>query len=90
VVVTKGVRFDQDQNSAFDQTGLAEQLRRDGVRRIWIAGLALDVCVYASVMDALESGFEVRLLEAATRPVTAEGGTAAIEEMKKAGAAVEE
>ncbi|MBW2312004.1 MAG: isochorismatase family protein, partial [Deltaproteobacteria bacterium] len=29
VKITKGVRFDQDQNSAFDQTGLAEQLTRD-------------------------------------------------------------
>lgn len=28
VKVTKGVRLDQDQNSAFDQTGLAVQLRR--------------------------------------------------------------
>ena len=43
--ITKGVRFDKDQNSAFDQTGLAVQLRRDQVTRLWIGGLALDVCV---------------------------------------------
>ena len=28
VKITTGVRFDQDQNSAFDQTGLIEQLKR--------------------------------------------------------------
>ena len=28
VIVTKGTRFDQDQNSAFDQTGLAVHLRK--------------------------------------------------------------
>lgn len=28
ILVTKGVRFDQDQNSAFDQTGLAVQLKK--------------------------------------------------------------
>ena len=33
--ITKGVRFDQDQNSVFDQTGLSVQLRRDGVGRLW-------------------------------------------------------
>ena len=30
VVVTKGVRFDQDQNSAFDQTGLGYHFNRKG------------------------------------------------------------
>lgn len=86
VIITKGVRFDQDQHSVFDQTGLAAQLRRDKVKRLWIGGLALDVCVKASVLDALEEGFEVFLLKAATRPVTTEGGREAVELMRRAGA----
>ncbi|MBS3731451.1 MAG: isochorismatase family protein, partial [Desulfobacterales bacterium] len=88
VVVTKGVRFDQDQNSAFDQTGLAEEFRRRQIRRIFVGGLALDVCVQATVLDALEEGFETVLLLSATRPVTAEGGEKAIESMKKGGAVI--
>src|SRR5688572_20175295 len=52
VKVAKGTRFDQDQYSAFDQTGLDARLRRDGIRRIWAGGLAQDVCVCASVLDA--------------------------------------
>ncbi len=88
VVVTKGTRFDQDQNSAFDHTGLAHQLRRDGVRRLWVGGLALDVCVLATVLDARREGFAVCLIEAGTRPVTLNGGTEALAKMRVAGAEI--
>ena len=88
VIVTKGVRFDQDQYSAFDQTGLAVQLRKDGIRRLWVAGLAEDVCVRATVLDACREGFEVVLLEKGTRAITAEGGEKARREMQDAGARI--
>lgn len=90
VVVTKGVRFDHDQNSAFDDTGLGTHLKRKGIRRILVAGLALDVCVLATAMDALKSGFEVVLLSDATRPVSADNGAAAIQQMRQAGVQVVE
>jgi len=85
MIVTKGVRFDQDQYSAFDQTGLAKAMRDRGVQRIWIAGLAEDVCVRASALDARKEGFDVELIKTATYPVTPEGGQEALEEMKTAG-----
>ncbi len=88
VKITKGVRFDQDQNSVFDQTGFATQLRRDRVKRFWVGGLAQEVCVLATVLDARKEGFEVTVIENATRPVTPEGGKQAIEEMKTAGAII--
>jgi len=88
VKITKGVRFDQDQNSAFDQTGLSDQLKRDGVRHLWIGGLAQDVCVLASVLDARKLGFEVDVILEATKPVTPEGGEEAIRKMREAGAKV--
>lgn len=88
VPVTKGVRFDQDQNSAFDQTGLEMRLRQEGIERLWIGGLALDVCVLATVLDACRLGFEVRLLRDGCRPVTAVGGGEALEKMAKAGVQV--
>jgi len=88
VKITKGVRFDQDQNSAFDQTGLARHLRQKEFKRLWIGGLALDVCVLATVMDGIKEGFEVHLLEKGTRPVTVQGGQEALEKMKAAGAAI--
>lgn len=85
VKVTKGVRFDQDQNSAFDQTGLAKRLREDGVRRVLVGGLAEDVCVLATVLDARKEGFEAVLIADATRPVTAQGGEEARRKMREAG-----
>jgi nicotinamidase/pyrazinamidase len=88
VKITKGVRFDRDQNSVFDETGLADQLRRDRVRRLWVGGLAQDVCVLASVLDARRVGFEVCLLRGATQPVTPEGGEEAIRTMEAAGALI--
>jgi nicotinamidase/pyrazinamidase len=88
VKITKGVRFDQDQNSVFDETGFAERLRDDGVDRLWIGGLALDVCVLATLLDARKAGFTVYLLQEATRPVTSEGGRDALEMMQEAGAEI--
>ena len=88
MVVTKGVRFDKDQNSAFDETGLAHKLNRDGIRRVVVGGLALDVCVLATVQDAFSEGFSAVVSLSGTRPVTPEGGGAASEKMKAAGAEV--
>jgi nicotinamidase/pyrazinamidase len=86
LVVTKGVRFDRDQYSAFDETGLATELRKRGVRRVWIGGLAQDVCVRATVLDARREGFDAIVIADATRPVTREGGERANQEMRQAGA----
>ncbi|MFP4161718.1 MAG: nicotinamidase [Ectothiorhodospira sp.] len=85
VTVTKGTRFDKDQYSAFDETGLGEELRRLGVRRLWIGGLAEDVCVRATALDAVRLGFAAVVLGEGTRPVTPEGGAEAREQMTGAG-----
>jgi nicotinamidase/pyrazinamidase len=82
VKVTKGVRLDKDQNSTFDETGLADQLRRDGVQRLWVGGLAQDVCVLATVLDARKEGFAVNLILDGTFPVSLEGGKEALQKMK--------
>jgi nicotinamidase/pyrazinamidase len=88
LVVTKGNRTDRDQYSAFDATGLAEELRRRGVQRVWIGGLAEDVCVRATALDAAKARFDTRLIAAATKPVTAEGGKAARADLRKAGVTI--
>jgi nicotinamidase/pyrazinamidase len=88
-IVTKGTRFDKDQYSAFDETGLATELRREGVRRVWIGGLAEDVCVKATALDAQAAGFETHVLREAVRPVTPAGGEQARREMQAAGVLVD-
>ena len=85
VLVAKGTRLDRDQYSAFDDTGLASFLRKRGVRRLWVGGLAEDVCVRASALDGAAEGFEVRLLTEATRALSPEGQAAARAEMRQAG-----
>jgi nicotinamidase/pyrazinamidase len=88
IVLSKGVEIDRDAYSAFDGTGLADRLRKLGVRRVFVGGLAQDVCVRATVLDAIRAGFAVHLIEAATRPVDRRAGARALEEMRRAGAAV--
>lgn len=91
VVISKGTRQDRDAYSAFDGTDLADRLRALGMRRVFVAGLALDVCVRATVIDGLRAGFDVHLIRDGTRAVEAKpgDGDAALAEMVEAGAAVE-
>lgn len=88
IVITKGTRFDHDQNSVFDETGLAFHLKREGITRLFIGGLALDVCVLASVLDARTSGFEVFLLKNGSRAVAAKEIDNALNRMKSAGVGI--
>lgn len=90
LIITKGVRFDQDQNSVFDQTGFAVQLRRDGVRRLWVGGLALDVCVLASVLDGRREDVAMHLIRNATRAVAPDQEEAVLRKMKEAGAVIDD
>ena len=88
-VVSKGLG-DEDNYSAFDGTTLAEDLRREGVREVWVGGLATDYCVKNTVLDALRAGFRVRALRDAMRAVNLQPGDdrRALEEMRAAGAEV--
>lgn len=60
--VSKASAFDADAYSGFDGTGLGGYLREQGVDRVVICGLALDVCVRASVLDARREGFTTELM----------------------------
>lgn len=89
VLVSKGTRFDQDAYSAFDNTGLEVWLHMHNVRRLWVGGLAEDVCVQATVKAACQLGFETHLLLEATRPVSAGEQDMARTAMRDAGAYLE-
>ena len=88
-VVSKGTG-DENSYSAFDGTTLAEDLRRQGVREVWVGGLATDYCVKNTVLDALREGFSVRAVSDAMRAVNLRPGDGqlALEEMRAAGAEV--
>jgi len=89
LVVSKGMDPDRDAYSAFEGTQLADLLRERGVRRVWVGGLALDVCVRATVLDALKEDLEVHLIKDGARPVEVGRDLLVIEEMGKAGCIVQ-
>ena len=72
-------------------TLLAELLDAARVRRVVVVGLAGDVCVKETALDAARLGYEVIVPLAATRFVNLHAGdeAAAIEELKRAGVVVE-
>jgi nicotinamidase/pyrazinamidase len=91
-IVSKGENPDRDNYSDFQQTDLAARLRRQGVRRLFVGGLALDYCVRATILDAIREGFEVHLIRAATRAVDVNPGEGerALQQIRTAGARIEE
>lgn len=85
MIVTKGTRFDHDQLSAFDATGLDDRMTKDGVERVWIGGLAQDVCVAASAMEAIRNGYEVTLIPDGSLPVNPDAASHALDLLRAAG-----
>jgi nicotinamidase/pyrazinamidase len=90
IIVSKATDPAKDAYSAFEGTGLADDLRERGVNRVVIGGLATDYCVKATALDAVREGFEAVVVLDACRGVDVPPGTAqaAVEEMKAAGALV--
>lgn len=88
-VISKG-EGDTDGYSAFDETDLSAQLKKDGVEEVVVGGLATDYCVKNTVLDALKQGYKVQAVEDAMRPVELRPGDGerAIEEMRAAGAKI--
>ncbi len=93
VFIRKGRRKDLDSYSAFfendglTRTGLNGYLNDFGIRRVYLAGLALDWCVYFTARDARRLGFETVILEDLSLPVDQPAGFAAekVAEMKERG-----
>jgi nicotinamidase/pyrazinamidase len=81
LIVRKGFRKSVDSYSAFFEndhktpTGLGGYLKERGFSKITCVGLAFDYCVRYSAEDARQLGFDVTVIEAATRAIDL-GGTA--------------
>jgi nicotinamidase/pyrazinamidase len=87
--------YDEEGYSGFDGvdangTKLADLLRRLGVERLFVGGLATDYCVKQTVLDGLKEGFQVVLIEDAVRGVNLEPNDSAhaMREMTEAGATI--
>ncbi len=90
VVIDKGQDPATEGYSGFEATRLEELLHERGIDRITVVGLATDVCVKNTVLDARGLGFEVAVDEDAVRAVDVEPGDGerALEEVRVAGGSI--
>lgn len=86
LLVHKGTGARQEAYSAFQDTGLDEQLHRLGVHRLFVVGVATEYCVLNTVRDARRLGYEVVVLPDLVRAVDPEQGRQAIASMQAMGA----
>jgi nicotinamidase/pyrazinamidase len=93
-VVRKGIDKVVDSYSAFfdnahrRSTGLHDYLQAQGITHLYILGLATDYCVKYSVLDALQLGYQITVIEDACKGVglNANDIADAMAEMQAAGA----
>lgn len=84
-IIRKGANPAVDSYSAFfendhkTRTGLAGLLRDLGMKRVYVCGLAYDYCVRYTAEDAVREGFEVVVIEQATRAIAEDSAQAARE-----------
>ncbi len=71
-------------------TGMASWLRDQGVRSVYVLGLATDYCVKFTALDACAEGFATYLIEDGCRGVELKPGDSdrAVEEMRASGVVV--
>lgn len=78
ILVYKGTNPEVDSYSAFyendgvSKTGLAETLKKLGIKKIVLVGLARDYCVGYSGLDGIKEGFDVTVVSDLTRGIAPE------------------
>lgn len=87
-IISKATTPQQESYSGFGETDLKYELKRNGIKRVFVGGLATDYCVKNTVLDALDLGFKTILLKDAIRGIDMEHGDSerAIQEMLDKGA----
>lgn len=89
----KGTNPNVDSYSALydggkNPTGLSAKLKASGIENLITYGIATDVCVNATVQDALSDGFNVYLVEPLCRGVFPEPSAQAVAAMQENGATI--
>lgn len=94
LIIRKGYNRDIDSYSGFQEadretlTGLAGYLNERDVGRLFVVGLATDFCVAWTALDGAAGGFDVTVIEDATRAIDANGSLEkAWADMEEAGVA---
>jgi nicotinamidase/pyrazinamidase len=92
-VVRKGMDPQYDSYSGFQDDGgrktdLDQLLKKSGIRKLVVYGIATDYCVRATALDGLAAGYKVVLIRNLCRGVAPDTSQKAIEEMKAKGIVV--
>ena len=93
-IFRKGTDPGIDSYSAFfdngrrKSTGLADYLRGKGAQDLYLCGLAGDICVHFSALDALREGFKVYFIRDAATPLDLAVAPARLDHLRRQGARV--
>jgi nicotinamidase/pyrazinamidase len=93
-VVKKGKDTRYDSYSGFQDDGGAKTemdsiLKRNGIQKLFVYGIATDYCVKATAIDAAEAGYDVTVIENLCRGVAPDTSAKALKEMKDKGITIE-
>ena len=88
IYINKATETETEAYSGFNGTELESILKKQGISRLVIAGLATDYCVKLTVVDAKKLGIETIVVKEGIRAVNIkpEDGVNAIAEMENSGA----
>lgn len=87
-IVSKATDPNKEAYSVFDDTGLSNLLKVQGINRIFVGGVATDYCIVNSVLDARKLGLDVVVLMDGIRGINVNPGDVdkATDAMLKSGA----
>ena len=90
VIISKATSPEKDAYSALQETELSKLLKENNIDRCFVGGVATDYCVLHTVLDLLNEGYNVYLLEDAIRAVNVNPGDGerAIKRMQSSGAKI--
>ncbi len=89
-IVKKGKNPKYDSYSGFqddggDRTEMDQILKRNGIQKVIVYGIATDYCVKATAVDAANAGYKVVVVEGLCKGVAPNTTKAALKEMKEKG-----
>lgn len=93
-IFKKGMNPEIDSYSGFydndhrKTTGLAGYLKEKGATDLFFCGLAADICVYFTMVDALREGFNAILIEDASKPLDVDDFEELKQKMREQGAII--
>lgn len=92
-IVKKGKDKRYDSYSGFQDDGGAktemdEVLKRNGVKKVVVYGIATDYCVKATAVDAANAGYKVAVVESLCRGVAPDTSEKALREMEEKGVVI--